>query len=360
MQFNPLQSRIIKEDCETIYHHIDNAGLLKNKSVFITGASGMLASYLTYFLVYLNEAYHFNIDIYAGIRKQEKAIRVFGSICDKEYFHIVHDNVIEPINSDKDIDFIIHAASLASPQYYGSNPVEVITPNVIGTYQLLEYARTHKIDGMLFFSSGAVYGDGDNAPVTDENSLGHMDYLQYGNMYGESKQCGEMLCKAYSHEYGVHVNSARIYHTYAPTMDISHDKRVFAEFVKNAVNGEDIVMKSDGSSKRAFCYITDGVEALIKILLSETSGECYNMGNPNEFITIRQLAETICRMSDDNCKVVFEKRSDTGYSAATVISQNFSTEKLSRLGWTPKVGIEQGFQRCIAYQRALLREQKRI
>lgn len=354
MQHNPLQSSIVKEDCETIYANINDIERLKNKSVFVTGASGMLASYLTYFLTYLNEKYHFDIDIYAGIRKQEKAIRAFGDLCEKPYFHIIHDNVIEPVKTEKHFNFIVHAASLASPQYYGSNPVEVITPNVLGTYQLLEYARKYKTEGMLFFSSGAVYGDGDNIPVTDENSLGHLDYLQYGNMYGESKQCGEMLCKAYSHEYGVHVNSARIYHTYAPTMDIYNDKRVFAEFTKNVVRGEDIVMKSDGTSRRAFCYITDGVEALIKILLSNTSGECYNMGNPNEFITIRQLAETICSLSDNNCKVVFEQRLDAGYSAATVISQNFSVDKLSKLGWTPKVGVKQGFRRCIDYQKSLL------
>ncbi len=351
---DPLENKIIIDDCKTIGANINNIDRLKRKNIYITGAAGMLASYLTYFLCYLNDTYQAEIGIYANIRKPEKAIKTFGNICNRKYFHIVQSNVIEPVTTVDKYDFIVHAASLASPQYYGKSPVEVITPNMMGTYQLLEYARKAGVEGALFFSSGSVYGDGDHLPITDEDTLGHLDYLQVGNMYGESKRCGEMLCKAYSQEYSVHVNSVRIFHTYAPTMDINNDKRVFSEFVKNVVYGEDIVMKSDGTSKRAFCYITDAVEALIRILLSDTSGECYNMGNPNEFISIRQLAETLCRLSGDRCKVVYEPRTDKGYSAATVTSQNFSVEKLIQMGWRPKVGVEDGFRRCIQYQKSLL------
>ena len=162
MQRNPLDNKIIYKDCETIYLNTDKIDRLKNKNIFITGAAGMLASYFTYYLCFLNEKYQMGINIYAGIRKQEKAIKIFGNICNREYFHIVNDNVINPVNSDVKYDFIVHAASLASPQYYGSNPVEVITPNILGTYQLLEYARENHIEGMLFFSSGSIYGDGDN------------------------------------------------------------------------------------------------------------------------------------------------------------------------------------------------------
>ncbi len=248
-------------------------------------------------------------------------------------------------------DYIVHAASLASPQYYGKMPVETMLPNVIGTYELLEYAKRKKIKGFLFFSSGNVYGSVGGVDRIKEDTKGTFDFRAIGNVYGESKRCGEALCGAYFHEYGVPVKNARIQHTYGPTLDIESDKRVFSEFVNNIVNNQDIVLKSDGSAKRAFCYITDTVAALFAILLDGEEGESYNVGNDMEYISILELAEKLVAMfPEKQLQVIRERRQDEGYSASP---ENrtipVSLEKTRQLGWRPECSVEEGFGRTIRY-----------
>ncbi len=346
-----LKSEIILEDMKRIETQRTDWARLREKKIYITGAAGMIASYFVMFLVYLNETYHYNIQIYAGIRSMEKAQKRYGIYIEREYFHVLNRDVKLPVDEEASYDYIIHAASLASPQYYGKMPVETMLPNIIGTYELLEYARKKEIEGFLFFSSGSVYGTIRDVDSIKEDTKGTFDFLADGNVYGESKRCGETLCRAYYREYQVPVKAVRIQHTYGPTLDIDGDKRVFSEFVNNIVNRKDIVLKSDGAAKRAFCYLTDSIAAMYTILFDGENGESYNIGNDREYLSILELAQTLVGLFPEReLKVVREQRNDQGYSASP---ENrtipVSLEKTRALGWEPKCSVEEGFSRTIRY-----------
>lgn len=356
-----LQNKIMKEDMENIFLTQESWDSLKNKSVYVTGASGMIASYLVMFLIYLNETKDWNIQIYAGIRNNQKARKRFGNYVDKSYFHLMQKDVILPVDEDLRLDYIIHAASLASPQYYGKMPVETMLPNMIGTYHLLEYARKYPVKNFLFFSSGSVYGSISDVESIEEHTKGAMDFLSVGNFYGESKRCGEALGKAYFLEYGIPVKSIRIQHTYGPTLDIDQDKRVFSEFVHNIVHDQNIVLKSDGSGKRAFCYITDMIAAVFAVILHGENGESYNAGNDQEYISILELAQTLVSLfPEKNLQVIREQRSDRGYSASTEVRTiPINLEKMKGLGWKPTCSLTDGFYRTISYHNMIKRQENK-
>ena len=334
---------------ESIYISRKDWEQIRTKSVYISGASGMIASYMVMFLIFLNEVFNYNIEIYAGIRKLKKATERFGDYVNRQYFHVISTDVILPVSDEQQWDYIIHAASLASPQYYGKMPVETMLPNVVGTYELLRYASQHAVKSFLFFSSGSVYGSLSDLNSITESSNGTFDFLSEGNEYGESKRCGEALCKAYYREYKVPTKSVRIHHTYGPTLDIEHDTRVFSEFVNNVIHDNDIVLKSDGTSKRAFCYLVDTITALFIILLNGENGESYNVGNDREYVSIRELAEIIVALyPEKNLHVISKERETYGYTASKEASLvPLDIEKVATLGWCPKYSIEEGFSRTI-------------
>ena len=342
-----LKNFIVNDDMANIYSSSVDWGQLRGTSFYITGAAGMLASYFTYFLIYLNEVHHYEIKIYAEARDKQKAKDRFGEYIGRRYFCLVEADVLAEVPIKERVDYVIHAASLASPQYYGKMPVETMLPNIVGTYRLLEYGKREKIKGFIFFSSGTVYGtiSGD---ISEEN-FGTLDFLDLGNSYSESKRCGEAMCKAYFSEYGVPVKSARIHHTYGPTMDIENDKRAFSEFTRNIINYSDIILTSDGSAQRGFCYISDAISALFKILLKGEDGESYNLGNMDAWVSMKELAEILVNLYPERgLKLIFQNREDSGYKLSPEqISNPVNLNKLKKLGWAPKISIREGFKRVI-------------
>lgn len=349
-----FDSIILKTDMEEIFSSSLDWKKLKNKSIFVSGAGGMIASYLVAFFIYLNEIHDFDIKLYLNIRKKEKAYEKFGEYLNRDYAHLVTDDIVNGVIINDNINYIIHAASLASPQYYDCNPVETALPNVIGTYHLLEYAKKQKnFEGLLFFSSGSIYGKPLSTDCVSESTLGVFDFLDNGNAYAESKRCGEMLCHAYYSEYKIPVKSIRIYHTYSPSMDIYNDKRAFSEFIRNYIEGENIILKSKGLAQRAFCYITDAISGMFYVLFNGKNGESYNLGNPDCFCTIRKLAEIISNIESlKKVNVVFANRIDEGYRLSAECDSvriPVSINKLRSLGWSPVVSSEDGFKRVVDY-----------
>lgn len=349
---NFMNNQIVLNDMKHIASRREDWGWLKNTSILITGAYGMLVSYTVFFLIYLNETIpDMNITILAQGRNKEKMRDRFGMYMDRAYFHTLSNNICEPLMIDDPVDYMIHAASLASPQYYKTNPVDTLLPNVIGTYHLLEFARKKQVEGFLLFSSGDVYGVlPENLTEVTETDDGYMDPMNIRSCYGESKRMAENMCKSWAMQYGVPAKSVRICHTYGPTMDIQNDQRVFAEFVRNIVDGKDIVMKSDGSATRPFCYLADATDAFLRILKDGGIGEAYNMCNNSCLISIRALAEQLVALyPEENLKVIVQAREA---NSAYMESQSkktppISVKKLQSLGWNPHVGIAEGFHRTI-------------
>ncbi len=340
-------NKVLREDMENIFNRRYEWNKFDGKKVFISGSYGMLASYIVYFLMYLNIEKHVSVQVIAQGRNIDKAKKRFSQYWEHPDFKFINADILEVNKKLPHMDYIVHAAGLANPRYYNTNPVEVIEPNAIGTYQLLKFALQHKAECFLFFSSGDIYGRVDGNEDITEDTLGYMDPLETHSCYGESKRLGETLCSAFYKEYGVRTVIARIGHTYGPTMDVENDPRVFAGFIKNALKNEDIVLYSDGSARRPFCYIADATAAFLLLLLKGNGGAAYNVTNTNQFLSIKELAEIIAEIPREKLKVTFAQRNaaDT-YLNNSLNQDNKPVEyKLMELGWEHLFEAKQGFER---------------
>ena len=346
---------IITQDMEDIYSRELPWKELDGKTILLTGAYGMLASYIVYFLFFFINKKNIKVNLIAIVRNKDKFYKKFSDITEMDNITVIENDVSEPMDIDGNIDYIIHAASLASPQYYSVCPVDVLNPNTIGTYYLLQLAKEKNVKGFLMFSTCDVYGvpNAVNGMIT-EDSYGRMDTLDIHNCYSESKRMAETMCKAFNVQYGIHTKIARIAHTYAPTMDIDNDPRVFASFVKNIVTGQDIVMKSDGSGKRSFCYITDAIAGYFMILFKGVDGEAYNVCNTSQFISVKELADILVSLyPEKKLKVIRKDRSKSEHyteNSLLVGCENIpDNSKLEKLGWNAEINVKEGFKRVVEY-----------
>ena len=339
-------NRIIDGDAEQIIQ--DNNGLneLYGKSIMITGASGMIGSYFVYTLMKLNEDYGANIKIIPLVRSLNK---LHEEILDKDYVDPVVQDVTEKIRYDGEIDFIIHAASPASPKIMKEKPVETNFANTIGTANTLELAKSKNVDGYLFISSREIYGQPlDNQEYFKEDSFGFINQLVPRNAYAEGKKAAENMCVGFNKEYGLNTKIVRLAHTYGPGMSI-YDGRVQADFLKNLVQGEDILLKSDGSSIRTYTYISDAVNAMFKIILS-SEDMVYNVSDERNEVSIRELAEIIADIPQKKLKLVFDidDVDDNGY-APFKFGLLSSAKIRNELGWEAKYSVKEGFTRTYEY-----------
>lgn len=303
---------------------------LQGCNILVTGATGLLGSCLIDVLMHRVDG-HYNV--YAAGRNEARAQKLFQKYQTDARFHFLKYNVMCPLQSDLSFQYIIHAASNASPSFFADNPVEVMKANVVGIINLLEYGREHELRRLMYVSTGEVYGEGDGRVFTEEYS-GCVDSMKSRSCYPSSKRAAETLCAAYVAEYGMDIVVARPSHTYGPHFTES-DNRVYAQFIRNVLNGEDIVMKSDGAQYRSWCYVVDCVKGLLYVLLKGKTGEAYNVADTYSNISIRQLAEMVAEIGGS--KVVLDLPSDTerkGYNPVT--KSVFSTEKLESLGWCVK------------------------
>ena len=345
-------NRIVWEDMENVYSRSENWDWLRGKRVLITGAYGMVASYVVFFLIYLNETHpDMDIDILAMGRSEEKFRARYGEYCDRPYFCRISQDICAPMTIEGNVDYIFHAASYASSNFYGAAPVETLLPNAIGTHYLLELAREKAVKGFLFFSSGEVYGNvADVCKATTEQDIGVIDPMELRSCYAESKRMGETMCKAWQHEFGVPAIVVRLGHTYGPTMDLQNDPRVFAEFVKNVVNGQNIVMKSDGTTTRGFCYLADALDALFRVLQKGTPGEAYNLFNDRSILQIAELAHILAAFYPEKGIKVVKKDREPGaqYMESTIKNTPaISSDKLRGLGWESQFDAKAGFFRTV-------------
>ncbi len=341
-------SKIVREDIDLILSKINNGISFLNKTILISGAAGFLPAYLVETLLYANSSD--KIKVIALVRNISKAQIRFK--------HWLHDNRLEIIQHDvsiafethQKIDLIIHAASQASPKYYGVDPVGTLNANVLGTLNLINLAKEHNVESFLYFSSGEVYGEVEDALVPiKEDTFGYLNPTNVRACYAESKRMGENICVSYFAQYGVKAKIVRPFHTYGPGMALD-DGRVFADFVSNVVKKEDIVLKSDGSAKRAFCYLSDATIGFLTILLKGENGQAYNIGNPNEEYSIMELASIISQLKlESNIRVVkqMNETKDLQYLQSPIRRNSPNIDKAMSLGWSPVVTVEKGFKRTI-------------
>lgn len=322
---------------------------LEGKNILVSGANGALPAYMIELILHLNKTvFNRPATVFALARNETKTRARFERYQSNEHLKFIWQDVCQPVIVEDDLDYIIHAASQASPKYYGTDPVGTLLPNVLGTYNLLELARQKNIEGFLFFSSGAVYGDvSNNNKLTSEDNFGSLDPLTIESCYSESKRMGENMCTAWFKQYQIPIKIIRPFHTYGPGIALD-DGRVFADFCKNIIHNEDIVMNSDGSAKRAFCYLADAVVGFFVVLLQGQVGESYNIAGDKE-ISILELATTLIGFfPEKNLQIHYQKNQNQGYIKTNISHYAPDTSKIRNLGWQPKYSMKNGFKRMIS------------
>jgi len=319
-------------------------------TVLVTGAAGFLPAYMVETLLHLNRT---RLDkpakVIALVRNEERARERFAHYLDRPDLQVVAQDVSQPLSIGEPLDFIIHAASQASPVFYRTDPVGTLSPNVLGTHHLLTAAHASKSRGFLFFSSGEIYGilppgTGDIA----EHTGGWLDPTDLRSCYGESKRMGETMCVAWARQFGIPTRIARPFHTYGPGMRLD-DGRVFADFVRDILAGGPIVLNSDGQARRSFCYLADATIGFFTVLLKGGAGEAYNIANPGGECSIAELADRLA--AAHGLSVERRARTDASYMPSPILSTKPDIAKAKSLGWEPRHGIEEGFSRTVRSYR---------
>ncbi len=311
--------------------------VFKDSSVLVTGATGLIGRALVHYLSNLGTR------IYACCRSSQKF---------KEYFHGM-DNIV-PVYGDictidinnLDPEYIIHAASTTTSKEFVDKPVETIRTAVGGTLNILDQCKDKKLKGFVYISSMEAFGitPTDNRDIR-ETDLGYIDVMSVRSSYSESKRLCENLCVSYASEYKVPAKVIRLAQTVGPGVSYN-DNRVTVQFARSVIEGKDIVLKTQGKTKRPILYIDDAVSAILTVLEKGKAGECYTAANPDTFCTIRETAEAIIHeIAQDKIRLVFDLDPNAGY--APDICLNLNVDKLKGLGWEPKVGLVEAYRRLI-------------
>lgn len=347
---------IIERDIENILSNKIEFKKLENSTVLITGASGMIGSYLLYTLAALNDLQSYNIKIVALVRDKEKLPNYLKNRAD---IIVLEQDVCDRISYNEKIDYIIHAASPASPKIMKEKPVDTIMANTIGTFNTLKLAKKNNVKAYLYISSREVYGEPyEWQEQFDEQTYGFVDPLLPRSCYSEGKKAAETMCVSFKEQYGLNVKIARPAHTYGPGMSI-YDGRVQADFLKNVVNHENIIMKSKGEAVRTYTYISDVIAGIFFVLLN-SDDIAYNMADENAKITIKELAELLVSLYPErNLKVEMQIDKDNKGCAPFKLGI-INSDKLRKLGWEPKVSLEDGFRRTVEYIEKEIEIEKNI
>ena len=349
-----LNNRIIDEDIARILSADLPWDEFRGCTVLVTGASGMIPSYVVYTMLGLNDTKDTGVRVLALVRNEDKARGIFGDILSRPDIRLIVQDVTEPPDIEGPVDYIFHGAGPARPKQHKTAPTATIKANITGTINLLDLAVSKKSRAFVLMSSSEVYGKTDTRDyeqgsfMIGETDYGYLDCLDPRSCYSEGKRAAETICASYMAQYGVRCSIPRFAHIYGPGLGLD-DGRVQADFAANVFRGEDIVMKSDGSSQRAYTYVSDAVSGMFYALLKgdETA---YNVADSDNVISIRQLAEAfIASRPEKHLRLVIDIPPDQAglYNPAKYIGLDNS--RIKDLGWSPEVSIAEGTRRMITH-----------
>ncbi len=343
-----LLNEIYQSDIRNVTNLDIDWNRLYGKTLLITGATGMIASALIDILMCKNQNIQGRdgIHIIAVSRNEGMARERFATYWNSEFFSYLSHDITMPLPELGNVSYILHAASNTHPRAYAMDPIGTITANVEGTHQLLEYAAGHMCERFFFFSSVEIYGENrKDTEQFDENYLGYIDCNTVRAGYPESKRLGETLCNAYATQKGQDFVIGRFSRAYGPTM-LERDSKAIAQFIKKAVAGEDIVLKSEGTQVYSYTYVVDAAAAILYLLLYAKSGDAINIADRKSDISLRELARILAEIAHTN--VIFEQPDELerkGYSTATRATLN--PERMENMGWVAKTDIREGLKKTV-------------
>lgn len=315
--------------------------LLKNSKILITGANGLIGSVLAKNLLDIENELQLGIKIFMMVRDENKIDEFFCKYTRYGAVKTVIGDITDWNGIDESVDYIVHAASVTVSKAMVEKPVEVIMTNVVGTKNILEYAKKSNAKSVVYLSSMEAYGFTENECLLDENNMQYLNPLALRSSYPESKRMAENLCAAYSSEYGVPVKIIRLAQTFGKGVK-ENDTRVFAEFARCAKNEKDIVLLTDGSSKRMYLDTYDAAAAIMTVMLKGENGSAYNAANKETYCSIAEMAHIVAReIAHSSIQVRFntnEKKSD---HFSPVHKFKLDTSKIEGLGWKAETGLQQ-------------------
>ncbi len=343
------ESRVIAEDIRNLAGYLEPYHkFFEGKTFLITGAFGFLGRYMVHLLKYLNEEV---LETKCRALLLDNFVTGYEQrvISDKNLMFHRHD-VIKPFETTEDVDFIIHAAGIASPVYYTKYPIETMDVGTIGTRNMLDLAYKKQVKSFIFMSSSEVYGDPDPQFVpTPETYNGNVSITGPRSCYDESKRFGETMSLAFWRVYNVPVKIVRPFNVYGPGIR-PDDFRVLPNFIEHALRKEPLPIHGHGRNTRSFCYINDEIEAIFRILFSEENGEAFNVGHPGPEVSVRDLAAMVAKAMPYHVDVVNIDPPHAVYATSDPKRRSPDITKLRTLtGFKPRYSLETGLMRTIRW-----------
>lgn len=341
---------MLQSDIEEIAGRLHGvAGALANKTILLTGGRGFLGRYFARTLVQLNQT---------TLKKSPCRIIVLDNLitAGKEGSRteqlprckIIKHDIIKPFKIPGKVDYILHAAGIASPFYYRAYPLETLEVATAGTKNMLEAARKQQAR-VLFFSSSEIYGDPDPRQVPIQESYrGNVSCQGPRACYDESKRLGETLCYIYHELHGISVSTVRPFNVFGPGMQES-DYRVLPNFASRVKSGQPLHIYGTGNQTRTFCYITDAIVGFMLALIKGVPGEAYNIGNPEPELSMLALAEQIEKVLKRKIERVLSQYPDS-YPADEPLRRCPDIRKARlQIGYEPKIDFSEGLRRFFSW-----------
>lgn len=343
---------VLEEDFDKITKRDISWDALRNSSFVITGATGLIGSLIVKYLLYANRTMNFGANIYAVVRNVEKADKIFAEEKTDALTYVVADLTKEKVNCEGDCDYIVHAAAVTASKVMVSDPVGTICTSIDGTEKMLQLAVEKKAKAFIYISSMEIYGQPTVGGKTAEKDLGYVDIENVRSCYPEGKRMCECLCTAYAAQYGVNVISARLAQTFGAGI-LPTENRVFAQFARSVMRGENIVLHTTGESEGNYVYTADAIAAIMTLLVKGKAGEAYNIANEDSHITIRNMSELVAReIAGEKIQVVIDIPEDSvslGY--APPVKMWLDASKMRELGWKPEIGLVEAYKRMICWMK---------